>query len=501
MSLWCLLLLLALPDPTVSTNPGVKVQITQKALDNGRQIGIAYLQEKLKSVKISNISGSEDVSPIGDVEYRLSGMRITDLVLSQSSLGLVPGTGISLSIGNAFINLHGDWHVTYLGFIQDSGCFDLDISGLTIKATISVGSDETGRPSVSSNDCVARVGDANIDFHEGASWLYNLFTSFIDQALHDSLENQICLLVHDAISDLNSHLKTLNVLATVDKYAEIEYSMVTPPSISNFLIELSLKGEFYNIGQHQEPPFSAPPFSLPPQTSSMLYIGLSSFMANSAGFVYNRARPLSLNITDDMIPSSFPMRLNTRTFGAFVPEISKRFPDMKVKILLKTSTQPKVTFEPNNVILQLIGSFTAYAILPNTTLEPLFTYKVDASFSGNFWISGQNLDGSLQRYRIDVTMEASYFEDLHGCHVIISDGWTTIFKSGQLCGHMPSDMYTTYLKDIFMLVMKLAVIPKVNGYLQQGVSLPGIGRMNLINSKLQVKKGYMLLGTDVHFTQ
>uniref|UniRef100_A0A3B3QAU7 Bactericidal permeability-increasing protein n=1 Tax=Paramormyrops kingsleyae TaxID=1676925 RepID=A0A3B3QAU7_9TELE len=425
MSLWCLLLLLALPDPTVSTNPGVKVQITQKALDNGRQIGIAYLEEKLKSVKISNISGSEDVSPIGDVEYRLSGMRITDLGLPQSSLGLVPGTGISLSIGNAFINLHGDWHVTYLGFIQDSGCFDLDISGLTIKATISVGSDETGRPSVSSNDCVARVGDANIDFHEGASWLYNLFTSFIDQLRYNKMLAMYHLVfVH------------LLVLATVDKYAEIEYSMVTPPSISNFLIELSLKGEFYNIGQHQEPPFSAPPFSLPPQTSSMLYIGLSSFMANSAGFVYNRARPLSLYITDDMIPSSFPMRLNTRTFGAFVPEISKRFPDMKVKILLKTSTQPKVTFEPNNVILQLIGSFTAYAILPNTTLEPLFTYK-DASFSGNFWISGQNLDGSLQRYRAKISVSLS--------------------------------------KTI-----------------NQGVSLPGIGRMNLINSKLQVKKVRLL---------
>uniref|UniRef100_A0A3B3QAT1 Bactericidal permeability-increasing protein n=1 Tax=Paramormyrops kingsleyae TaxID=1676925 RepID=A0A3B3QAT1_9TELE len=428
MSLWCLLLLLALPDPTVSTNPGVKVQITQKALDNGRQIGIAYLEEKLKSVKISNISGSEDVSPIGDVEYRLSGMRITDLGLPQSSLGLVPGTGISLSIGNAFINLHGDWHVTYLGFIQDSGCFDLDISGLTIKATISVGSDETGRPSVSSNDCVARVGDANIDFHEGASWLYNLFTSFIDQALHDSLENQ--LRYNKMLAMYHLVFVHLLVLATVDKYAEIEYSMVTPPSISNFLIELSLKGEFYNIGQHQEPPFSAPPFSLPPQTSSMLYIGLSSFMANSAGFVYNRARPLSLYITDDMIPSSFPMRLNTRTFGAFVPEISKRFPDMKVKILLKTSTQPKVTFEPNNVILQLIGSFTAYAILPNTTLEPLFTYKV----------------GGAGR---------------HSRHV------------GDHC---------------FRAKISVSLSKTIN----QGVSLPGIGRMNLINSKLQVKKVRLL---------
>uniref|UniRef100_A0A3B3QAU4 Bactericidal permeability-increasing protein n=1 Tax=Paramormyrops kingsleyae TaxID=1676925 RepID=A0A3B3QAU4_9TELE len=473
MPLWCLLVLLALPDPTVTTNPGVKVQITQQGLDYGRQIGIAYLQEKLKSISIPDISGSEKVSPIGKVEYRLSGMRITDLGLPQSSLGLVPGTGISLSIGNAFINLHGDWHVKYLKFIKDSGSFDLAVSGLTIKATISVGRDETGRPTISSNGCTASVGGVRVKFHGGASWLYNLFTSFIEKQLRRSLEQKICPLVHDGISDLNPQLKTLNVLAKVDKYAEIEYSMVTPPSISNFLIELSLKGEFYNIGQHQEPPFSAPPFSLPPQTSSMLYIGLSSFMANSAGFVYNRAGALSLYITDDMVPSSSPIRLNTKTFGVFIPEISKRFPDMMMKLLLKTSTQPNVTFEPNNVTLQATGTLTAYAILPNTTLEPLFILNMDASVSGNFYISGLKLVGSLQLNGFDMSLGTSYV----------------------------GEFQVKPLHNIFMLVMKLAVIPKVNEYLQQGFPLPAIGRMNLINSKLQVHKDYMLIGTDVHFTK
>ncbi|XP_048878336.1 bactericidal permeability-increasing protein-like isoform X1 [Brienomyrus brachyistius] len=466
MSLWCLLVLLALPDPTVSTNPGVKVQITQQGLDYGRQIGIAYLQENLMSVNIPDISGSKDVSPIGDVEYRLSGMRITDLDLPQSSLGLVPGTGISLSIGDAFINLHGDWHVTYLGFIQDSGCFDVAVSGLTIKATFGVGSDEMGRPTVSSDDCTASVGGISVKFYGGASWLYNLFTSFIDQALRNSLETEICSLVH------NAPLKSLN--ARVDKYAEIEYSMVTPPSISNFLIELSLKGEFYNIGQHQDPPFSAPPFSLPPQNSSMLYIGLSSFTANSAGFVYNRAGALSLYITDDMVPSSSPIRLTTETFGAFVPEISKRFPDMMMKLLVKTSTQPNVTFEPNNMTLQAMGTLTAYAILPNTTLEPLFILNMDASVSGNFYISGQKLAGSLQLNGIDMGLGTSYVGELQ-----------TLLQ----------------MKPLFNIFIKLVVIPKVNEYLQQGFPLPAIGRMNLINSKLQVQKDYMLIGTDVHFTQ
>lgn len=119
------------------------------------------------------------------------------------------------------------------------------------------------------------------------------------------------------------------VLARVDKYAEIEYSMVSSPTVSNTWIDFSLKvniafcfvdlclfiketdsqahalfclmqGEFYNIGKHREPPFSPTAFSLPPQNNNMLYIGMSAFTPNSAAFVYNTAGVLSLYITDDM---------------------------------------------------------------------------------------------------------------------------------------------------------------------------------------------------------
>lgn len=62
-----------------------------------------------------------------------------------------------------------------------------------------------------------------------------------------------------------------------------------------------IQGQFYNIGQHQEPPFSAPAFSLPPENSNMLYMALSAFTANSAAFVYHKAGALSIYITDDMV--------------------------------------------------------------------------------------------------------------------------------------------------------------------------------------------------------
>ncbi|XP_076864063.1 bactericidal permeability-increasing protein-like [Brachyhypopomus gauderio] len=473
MTRWCILVLLALSCPESSgTDAGVKVKITQKGLEYGRQIGIATLLDNLKTINVPDISGKQDVFPIGDVSYSLTGIEIVDVGLPQSEVGLVPGTGVSLTISNAYINLRGNWRVKYLGFISDSGSFDLAVSGLTISVTISVQSDETGRPMVSSANCAASVGRASITFHGGASWLYNLFSSFINDALRDAIQSQICPLVSDAINKMNPHLKTLNVLAKVDQYAEIEYSMVESPVISASSIDLGLKGEFYNIGAHQEPPFSPVPFSLPLEDTNMLYMGVSTFTANSAGFVYNTAGVLSITITDDMIPSSSPFRLDTKTFGNFIPQIAKQFPGLKMDLLVKTATAPTVTFAPNNMTLQASATITAYAIQPNTTLTPLFILNVDAGVSGQIYVTGVKVAGNLTLNTMNVTLGTSFVGPFE-------------VKS---------------IASIFQLVLKAVVIPKVNDLLNQGFPLPAIGDMNLVNTQLVIMKDYVLIGTDVQFT-
>uniref|UniRef100_A0A3P8ZDF9 Bactericidal permeability-increasing protein n=1 Tax=Esox lucius TaxID=8010 RepID=A0A3P8ZDF9_ESOLU len=467
MSPCCWLALLALVSPTLATNPGVKLKLTEKAIEYGKQIGIATLQQKLKTIQIPDIAGTEKVSPIGKVKYSLTEMKIVNLGLPKSDLTLVPGTGISLSITNAFINLHGNWRVRYLHVM-----FMLFSLGLTVTDSLSILSDETGRPTVRGVNCEAIVGSASVKFHGGASWLYNLFSSFIDKALRSAMQKQICPLVADAINDMNQHLKTLNVLAKVDNHAEIEYSMVTPPSISKSSIDLNLKGEFYNIGKHQEPPFSPTPFSLPPQINNMLYIGVSAFTANTAGFVYNNAGVLGLRITDDMIPPSSPIRLNTRTLGTFVPEISKRFPGLMVELLVQTVKEPTISFQPNNVTVQASCTMTAYAVQTNSTLTPLFILNMEGSVSARLFVAGVMLAGAITLNKFEITLGTSYV----------------------------GPFQVQSLDNIFRIVLKDVVIPQINVRLEKGFPLPTIGKMELINTELQVLKGYMLIGTDVKFT-
>ncbi|KAI9546749.1 hypothetical protein NQZ68_024649 [Dissostichus eleginoides] len=467
---WCLSLVALIPL-TTSTNPGVKVKLTAKGIEYGRQLAVASILQKLKTIKLDDMSGKVKVSPIGNVKYSLTNMKMVDVGLPTAALDLVPGTGVKLSIVNANFRLEGNWRVKYL-FVKDSGSFNLNANDISFSTSLSIKSDQTGRPVVNSLDCGANVGKMSVHFKGGASWLYNLFSKYIDSAIRKAMQKQICPLVANAVSDLNNNLKTLNVLAKVDKFAEIEYSMVASPAVSKTSIDFGLKGEFYNIGKHQEPPFSPAAFSLPPQVNNMLYIGVSSFTTESAAFVYNTAGALSLYITDDMIPQGSPIRLNTRTFGLFIPQVAKRFPGLMMKLLVKTVKTPVITFEPNNATVQTFASVTAYAIQPNATLAPLFVLNLDSSVSARVFVSGTRLAGAVTLNKMDLTLGTSYV----------------------------GDFQVSSLDSIFQMVLKMVVIPRMNAQLAKGYPLPTLGKMKLVNTQLLVLKDYVMIGTDVQFT-
>uniref|UniRef100_A0A673IE38 Bactericidal permeability-increasing protein n=1 Tax=Sinocyclocheilus rhinocerous TaxID=307959 RepID=A0A673IE38_9TELE len=430
MFLWCVLVLVSLLSVATGTSAGVKARITQKVLEYGRAIGIESLQQKLRTIQLKDVSGTEKLD-IGKVEYSITGMQIVNLGLPKSALRLVPGTGVMLSVGDAYISLRGNWRVKYSWIIKASGSFELAVSELAISTIIAVKSDVTGRPTVSVTKCEAAVGSVKVRFHVSHT-IYLLF--------------QICSLVTASIAEMNHNLKTLNVLAKVDQYAELEYSMVESPVISNAMIDLGLKGEFYNIGPHEEPPFSPRPFLLPSQDTNMLYIGVSAFSINSAGFVYHRAGALRLYITDDMIPSGSLNRLNTKTFGKFIPQIAKMSPGLMMKLLVETVKEPIITLEPNNMTVQASSKVTAYAIQPNSILSPLFVLRLEASV--------------IYMYTARCDLAESYV----------------------------GPFQVRSLEDIFTTVVKDVIIPKVNAGVKQGYPLPAIGKMQLVKSHLQVLK-------------
>ncbi|XP_029932359.1 bactericidal permeability-increasing protein-like [Myripristis murdjan] len=461
---WVWLALVAFISVASGRNPGVQVKLTQKGLDYARQVGMEKLKQKLQTIQIPDFSGKSKV------KYSLTNVRIVGMGIPNSALTLAPGTGISMSIRDAFINVRGNWRVRYK-FIRTSGSFDLDVNGLSIGTTISVTSGAGGRPVVSSVNCGASIGSTRIKFHGRASWLYNIFRKLIERPMRKKMEEQICPRVSDTVSDLNPRLQTLNVLARVDKHAEIEYSMVSSPVVTQSSIALNLKGQFYNIGRHQEPPFSPQPFSMPTQ-QHMVYMGMSAFTANSAGFVYNRAGILSVSITDDMIPSVSPIRLSTSSFGVIIPEISRRFPGLKMKLTMSAASDPMVIFKPNNMTITAVATVTAFAIQADSTLSPLFVLKLDTSVSAAMSVTQMRLGGTLSLNKMEMSVQSSNV----------------------------GNFQVSVLNNFIPTVLRWVVIPIVNTELRKGYPLPELQNMQLMNTQLQIMQDYLMIGTDIRFT-
>uniref|UniRef100_A0A3P9DEA4 Bactericidal permeability-increasing protein n=1 Tax=Maylandia zebra TaxID=106582 RepID=A0A3P9DEA4_9CICH len=111
MFLCCWLVLGALFPATLSINPGVKVRLTEKGIEYGK---VCVKAQKLNSIQVPDFSGEQRVSPIGKVQYNLSNIHVLKVGIPKSSVDLVPGTGVRMSIGDAFISLNGNWRVKYL---------------------------------------------------------------------------------------------------------------------------------------------------------------------------------------------------------------------------------------------------------------------------------------------------------------------------------------------------------------------------------------------------
>ncbi|KAM3923956.1 bactericidal permeability-increasing protein-like [Leptodactylus fuscus] len=474
MALGCTLSLafsVVLLATTDAVNPGLVVRITQKGLDYAREQGMIVLRQKLSTIHLPDYSGSYDVGVLGDVKYNINSMVITNFQLPSSQVSLVPNIGLKLSIAGAYIEIHGKWGVHYL-FISSDGDFDLKVLGISISVGLTLGSDGSGRPTISTSDCSAHISDMEVHFSGGLDWLINLFDDAIASSLRDNMQNQICPLVVDAVTNqLEPVLRSLPVTSKIDDVASIDYSLTAPPIVAAESLDVQLKGEFFEQSHRSPPPFSPQPLSVPDDHSLMVYFAVSDYLFNTAGFVYQSAGKLIFNVTDDMIPKDFPVRLNTSSFGKMLPQISKLYPDMLMKLQISSSSAPSLAMKPGNVTISPVLDFQAYAILPNSSLAPLFLLNMSADALAKVGVNSSRIVGYLELSSIKIDLKHS--------------------DVGPFPVRILSYAVNYYISYI--------LLPKVNEILKNGYPLPLLDHIQLSNLILKLNEHYLLLGADVTY--
>ncbi|CAI8057853.1 Lipopolysaccharide-binding protein [Geodia barretti] len=349
-----------------SVNPGLRTALTSKGLNYACSVGIPILEKELLTVAIPDISGDAD-TPIGSISYSLSNIKLVSFKIPTASITSSSG-GLSAQASGISIYVTADWHYREDSWphISDSGSLDVSGSSISLEVGVVMGADSKGHATLSSTTCSFNIGNLDVHFSGGAAWLYNLFSDDIADSLKDSLRGQVCDEAKSTINTQgNAALETLPVIVQVDSISEIDFRLLQSPSFTSEYMETLHKGEFYSIAHPVEAPFTPPP--LPPiaNTTKMIYFWLTDYIAESAGFVYTMAGALQYNITPDMIPSSFPFKLNTASFKALIPELYQKFPNWPMQLDLNATKPPDFTFSPS-----LGGNLTVFGDMAVEVVSP-----------------------------------------------------------------------------------------------------------------------------------
>ncbi|NWS29132.1 BPI protein, partial [Polioptila caerulea] len=453
------------------TNPGFVVRITQAGLDYAHEQGIAILEKELAQLKLPDISGDSRVLRVGKVHYELSRLRLRDFHLPYSRITPIPNVGLQVSISNAFAELDGDWRVKFL-FVRDHGSFNLKIENVYIKINLRLGSDTAGKPTISTSDCSASISKVRLLLSGKLGWLYNLFHKVIESRLRKILEDKVCDNVVESVeNELHTYIRTLPVTARIDDKTGIDYSLVAPPRATAQSLDTDLKGEFYSLAHRSTVPFSPLPLAFPSDHDRMVYFGVSSYFFNTASIAYHKAGALVFEITEAMIPKDVGFSLDTSVFSAFIPQLEEKYPNMPMKFRLSAPTAPFLTIGPGGISFQPIVDAQAYAILPDSSLAPLFLLSLVRNVSAVINERSGRIVGSLDVGRIRLSLKDSAV----------------------------GSFQVRTMQSLMNILASSTLLPRLNARLDEGFPLPLLDRIQLSNIIVKFHQNFLLLGADVHF--
>ncbi|XP_051539524.1 bactericidal permeability-increasing protein isoform X1 [Myxocyprinus asiaticus] len=462
-----ILFFLLLFKHTLADCPAFKVALSEKGLTDVSQLMSVWIVNTLKTIELPEFHGELDIK-IGTIDFTLSNMWIVQCSMSEPSLVFVKGTGVSVTVTQLSLAITGSW-ATHFGIIHDGGTFDLAVNNINMNTLLQLGDDDAGHLSVSSVTCSDDVGGVQIQFHGGASILFQLFVSEFSGHISDVLRQKICQATEQAIVDLERHLQEFSVNIRVDQYIYMNIPLTSSPSVTDNSIELDMKGEFYSSSSPSEPPFSPSSFDMQPAENYMLSLAASDFFVNSAAYAYFSSGLLQINIRDDMIPKSSPIHLNTSQFGIFIPQLRTLYPDMEMHVLLYASETPLFSFSSAEVDVHVTAAAKFSAVKHDSTLIPLFRVDVDSSFNGNAQIDNIHLTAALKINNLTLTLGSSEIGD---------------FNTGPL-------------EKLLKMAMSTVVLPKLNAYLKIGVPLPTLHGFSFSNAEMFLRNGFVLIVTDV----
>uniref|UniRef100_A0A803TV94 Bactericidal permeability-increasing protein n=1 Tax=Anolis carolinensis TaxID=28377 RepID=A0A803TV94_ANOCA len=464
MSACSFLLLLSISSLCLNANPGIKVKITEEGLHFGMQVGLEFLKQRLKEAIFEDWHG-EDTSGLSGFNYTVSKIRIQHVQFPGKSLFLIPATGMKLLVHDASAIATADWRFsTWL--LRSSGKLKVCLTGVSISAAAKVSKDEDGHPKLLLENCHGNVDGIDIQLDDTSRWFYRLLVNLLERPLRNNFNLNLCPIIYSEIERFNAELKQHQNRIQLDAFAVIDYSLVKPPSISLASISVDFKGAVYSALNRTQLSFEPDPFHLPNTRDFMLYIGISEYFFRSASLAYYTSGAFDVSIEKEL---SAYFRLTTETFNNIIPTIAFYYGvSNPVMMNLTVTAAPVISLHNGRFLLDLSGSMDVLVVQTNFTTNSMFTLNITAKTHINMIIFEKNLIPTLCLDSFDLAL----------AHSTIG-----FFKA-------------SIMKNFMSYILQKGVIPAVNVNLKDGIPLPVLDTMVLVQPTITMYQGYLLISTD-----
>ncbi|KAJ8303446.1 hypothetical protein KUTeg_019842 [Tegillarca granosa] len=320
----------------MSTIPGFKTRITKKGLNYANTVAIESLAEKLVGASIQDIEGES-----GHVKYEITSLNIHEFVKPNSSITFDPSGVIIWKANGANISGNGRWHYKVrhrLLKLSDKGKFDIRIRNICFNVQIEIGTDESGRPTISSKACTCDIDKVDITFHGGAAKFYNLFKGNMGHRLKHLFMDKMCDVIKKLVDkDGKESMEKLPVTIEIDKTYLLDYRLLGNPNFTDNYIETHHKGEVFWKSDLSEAPFEVQQYLDPDDEDKMAYFWTSSYLFNTYLYQAHRNEKMRYVITSKSLPEKNKDALKTTSMeglfiGLLIPQIASKYPDSELEI-------------------------------------------------------------------------------------------------------------------------------------------------------------------------
>jgi len=464
-------------------NPGFRVCLTNKGMDYAREVEMPILAQELQSLTIPDISGSAE-SPVGHIDYDISNIKASTVNLGTSAIDSQTD-GIHLDLNSATIGLTAHWHYREHSWphVSDSGSVDISAEDISINLVLDVGMSSSHEPTISIPSCSGGVHKIDLKFHGGASWLYNLFTGLIGDTVKDALNKELCSEIQKELVETgNKLLSTLPTTVDLDDYAEINFELIQAPNTTSTYLLTSHRGAFVTKSHNTTlPPFNAAPVPYPSNVTRMFYLFIDEYLARSAGWAYQQAGYLQWVITNNDVPSGFPVQLTTASLGQLVPGLLNVCANCTMDMHLAAIEDP-----------------LAIQINASTGLDLVLTFNISTYINPPTGTNGTDKFAFALQARIfgDGTVHLYTNQDTEYIGANISFVKVDLAVVDSAVGKIDPSL----LQDVMNVFCQEVIVPQLNKHITQGFPIPTVDGLTFVGPEIVFGDGYVRIDTDISYT-